>query len=422
MTAYRAAWVCPIDQPPIRDGVVVVDAGRIVAVRGQGSGIGDQGSGTRDQGSGIRDLGNVVLMPGLVNAHIHLELSWLRGRVPPADKFTDWVKRLMATRGGVERADDPTVLESLRESIGELRASGTVAVGDISNSLASPAEMSAAGLDGVVFHELLGFKERDGGLLDRTRDARTAAGSRFRVSLAPHAPYSTSPELFRAIRAEVSASSCPIMSVHLGESPEESEFLADGTGPWRGMLEFLGAWRDDWTIPGCTPVEYLDRLGVIDERTLVVHGVQFDDEDLGRLARRGATLVTCPRSNQWVGVGLPPIERFYRSGVAIAVGTDSLASVDDLNLFNELKTMHEIAPAVPAAKLLESATLVGARALGLDAELGSLTAGKRAEILAIALPGPVEDIEEHLVSGIDPSRIQHLGTPGTLGTLGTSIP
>ena len=140
MTAYRAAWICPIDQPPIRDGVVVVDAGRSVAVRAQGSGIGDQGA-------GIRDLGNVVLMPGLVNAHIHLELSWLRGRVPPANKFTDWVKQLMATRGGVERADDPTVLESLRESIGELRASGTVAVGDISNSLASPAEMSAAGLD-----------------------------------------------------------------------------------------------------------------------------------------------------------------------------------------------------------------------------------------------------------------------------------
>ena len=122
--------------------------------------------------------------------------------------------------------------------------------------------------------------------------------------------------------------------------------------------------------------------------------------------------MTCPRSNQWVGVGVPPIERFYRSGVAVAVGTDSLASVEDLNLFSELKAMRRIAPAVPARKLLESATLVGARSLGLEADLGSLTPGKRAEILAIDLPGLVDDIEEHLVSGVAPSRIHHLGTRG----------
>ena len=101
MTAYRAAWICPIDQPPIRDGLVIVEAGRITGVRDQGSGIGDQGIG--DQG--IRDLGNVVLMPGLINAHIHLELSWLRGRVPPAGRFTDWVKQLVARRGGIERPE-----------------------------------------------------------------------------------------------------------------------------------------------------------------------------------------------------------------------------------------------------------------------------------------------------------------------------
>ena len=406
MTAYRAAWVCPIDRPPIRDGVVDIVGGRISAVR-------DQGSGIRDRT--VHDLGDVVLLPGLINAHVHLELSWLRGRVPPAAKFTDWVKQLVAARQGVERLDDPDVLEPLRAAILEVRASGTVAVGDISNSLASPGPMRAAGLDGVVFHELLGFSERDGALVERTRGARAAAAG-VRISLAPHAPYSTSPELFQAIRSEVSRSACGIMSVHLGESQEENELLAAGTGTWREMLQFIGVWRDDWTVPACGPVEYLDRLGVIDARTMVVHGVQFDDAALARLAAIGATLVTCPRSNQWVGVGVPPIERFYASGVRVAVGTDSLASVEDLNLFSELKTMRGIAPAVPAATLLASATLVGARALGLEHELGSLTPGKRAEILAIALPGPVDDIEEHLVSGVDPSRIQHLGTPGTLGT------
>jgi cytosine/adenosine deaminase-related metal-dependent hydrolase len=402
MTAYRAAWVCPIDQAPIRDGLVIVEADRIVAVARREAGVG-----SRELPA--RDLGDVVLMPGLINAHIHLELSWLRGRVPPAGKFTDWVRTMFAVRGRPDAALSAEQLALIRQAIIELQAAGTVAVGDISNSLAAVDPMREARLDGVVFHELLGFKERDGALVESTRGARTSATvPGARVSLAPHAPYSTSPELFQAIRAEVDASACPIMSVHLGESPEETELLATGTGPWRGMLEVIGVWRDDWRIPGCGPVEYLDRLGVIDARTLVVHGVQLDDAALTRLAAIGATLVTCPRSNQWVGVGLPPIQRFYDSGVAVAIGTDSLASVDDLNLFSELKTMRRTAPAVPARKLLESATLVGARALGLDRELGSLTPGKRAEILAIKLPGPVDDIEEHLVSGVDPARISHV--------------
>jgi cytosine/adenosine deaminase-related metal-dependent hydrolase len=401
MISYRAAWVCPIDHPPIRDGVVIVDAGRIVAV-----GSGESFDQLPDRtGVHLRYLRNVVLLPGLINAHVHLELSWLRGRVPPAEKFTDWVKQLVATRGLPGRADE-AVVEPLKAAIRELKASGTVAVGDISNSLASVGPMRDAGLDGVVFHELLGFKELDGALIEKTRDARAAAGGR--VSLAPHAPYSTSPELFQAIRAAVGGSDCPIMSVHLGESPEETEFLATGTGAWRGVLEFIGVWRDDWPVPACGPVEYLDRLGVIDAKTLVVHGVQFDDAALKRLRSIGATLVTCPRSNQWVGVGAPPIERFYQSGVAVAVGTDSLASVEDLNLFSELKAMRAIAPNVQARKFIESATLVGARALGLDGELGSLSPGKRAEILAITLPDSVDDIEEHLVSGIEPSRISYL--------------
>ena len=129
---------------------------------------------------------------------------------------------------------------------------------------------------------------------------------------------------------------------------------------------------------------------------------------LARLAEIGATLVTCPRSNHWVGVGYPPIERFYQSGVKVAVGTDSLASVEDLNLFSELKTMRWLAPNVPASKILESATLIGARALGLGDELGSLAPGKRAQMIAVDLPALVDDIEEFLLSGITPFQIQPL--------------
>jgi 5-methylthioadenosine/S-adenosylhomocysteine deaminase len=129
---------------------------------------------------------------------------------------------------------------------------------------------------------------------------------------------------------------------------------------------------------------------------------------LARLKEIGATLVTCPRSNHWVGVGYPPIDRFYASGVNAAVGTDSLASVEDLNLFSELKIMRTLAPTVPAATILESATLVGARALGLEKDLGSLTPGKRAEMIAVRLPDVVDNVEEFLLSGIQPSQIELL--------------
>jgi cytosine/adenosine deaminase-related metal-dependent hydrolase len=186
------------------------------------------------------------------------------------------------------------------------------------------------------------------------------------------------------------------------------EFLEKGTGPWRAMLELIGAWRDDWPVPGCDPVTYLDRHGILDAKTLVVHGVQFSDAALARVKEIGATLVTCPRSNQWVGAGNPPIDRFYKSGVAVAVGTDSLASVGDLNLFSEMKTMRSLAPDVPATKILESATLIGARALGLQRELGSLTPGKRAAMIAVQVPPGTTDVEEFLLSGITPDQIELL--------------
>lgn len=401
MTVYRAAWICPIVSPPIENGWVAIRAGRIEAI-----------GGPRDTPAEpiSRDLGSVAILPGLVNAHTHLELSWLRDRVPPAADFVSWIKQLMLLRGGrMERADDVKVLAAVRDAIAEARQAGTIAFGDISNSLASVRPLCDAGLDAVVFHELLGFQETDARLVERSRPQRAAASAagdgRVRVSIAPHAPYSVSPELFRAIRAEVSGGGVPICSVHLGESKSELELLRDGSGPWPGIMRLIGVFRADWRPPGTGPVEYLESLGVLDARTLAVHAVQIDDMGLRRLASLGSTVVTCPRSNQWVGVGVPPIARFYESGVAVAVGTDSLASVEDLNLFSELKTMRWLAPAVPAQTLLESATLTGARALGLDGHLGSIEPGKRGDLIAVDLPGDVTDVEEHLVSGVDPRRI-----------------
>ena len=164
---------------------------------------------------------------------------------------------------------------------------------------------------------------------------------------------------------------------------------------------------------------YLDDLGFLDARTLVVHGVQFDADDLARLSAIGATLVSCPRSNVYVGVGSPPLHTFYDSGVDVALGTDSLTSVADLDMFNELAEARRIAPHVPARRLLESATLIGARALGFDREFGSIEAGKRAALIAVRVPARVDDVEEYLVGGLESDGVEWLDVTTPNGQLPT---
>ena len=146
-----------------------------------------------------------------------------------------------------------------------------------------------------------------------------------------------------------------------------------------------------------------------------MHGVQLTDAELARLAASGAALVTCPRSNVWTGVGLPPIDRFIGSGVRLAVGTDSLASAPDLNLFAELALMRECAPAVSARRLIECATAQGAAALGYATEFGRIAPGARAALIAVQVPAGVDDVEEYLVGGIDAGQViwldDHAGEP-----------
>jgi cytosine/adenosine deaminase-related metal-dependent hydrolase len=199
--------------------------------------------------------------------------------------------------------------------------------------------------------------------------------------------------------------------VHLGESRAEVEFLARGTGPWRELLEDLAAWDQSWAVPKCDPVEYIDRMGFLDGRLLVVHGVQLTPRELTRIATKGATLVTCPRGNIRTGAGAPPIGSFYESGVRVAVGTDSLASVPDLNVFAELAEMRKLAPDVPARHLVESATAAGARALGFEHEFGTIDPGKRDNLLVVNIDAQVTDVEEYLVSGIDPAQLRWLQSP-----------
>src|SRR5262249_34688055 len=143
-------------------------------------------------------------------------------------------------------------------------------------------------------------------------------GGDLRLSLAPHAPYSVAPALFAAIRRDLDDHDATVSTVHLGESAEEVEFLLKGTGPWRGLLEQLSVWNPDWQAPRCSPVDYLADMGFLNGSVLAVHGVQFEGSDLDRLRTLGVTLVSCPRSNRYVGVGSPPLDAFYAMDVDVA--------------------------------------------------------------------------------------------------------
>ena len=399
---YRADWLLPITDEPIRDGWVSVTGQRITEV----------GRGSRPDAV---SLGRAVVLPSLVNAHTHLELSYLYGRVPPDSSFTNWIRSLMALRRQYPDPAAPEIRAAARRAIESARTTGTGLVGDISNTLVTVSLLREAGMPGQVFYELLGFSVADPQerLSTAVKAARAAEGPHaagVRVTVAAHAPYSVSPAMFRQIRQALDQRPAPltVSSVHLGESPAEIEFLKDGAGPLRALLEDLNVWSPEWKPPGTSPVAYLSELGFLDRSVMVVHGVQFDGEDLSRLSALGITVVSCPRSNIHVGVGAPPLEAFYAMDVDVAFGTDSLASVQDLNLFAELKAARELAPRVSARRLLESATLVGARALGFGDEFGSIEAGKRASLLAVRVPEGIGDVEEYLVGGVEPDAIEWL--------------
>jgi len=359
-----------------------------------------------DRAAETVDHGDAVILPGLVNAHTHLELSWMRNRVPPGDSMPAWAARLLALRRTI--SSEPA--EPIHDAVREMRAGGTSLVGDVTNTLAAYDVLADSALAGAVFRELLGFNMRDPAQAIATTQAQLDALppiERLRPSIVPHAPYSVSPELFRAIAR--AAGDKPV-SVHLAESPDELRFLQDGTGAWRELLGQLGVWNDAWRPPACGPVEYLEQLGLVTSHLLAVHCAHVEDDDVARLARAGSTIVACPRSNKWTGAGTPPIERFFASGARVAIGTDSLASVEDLNMFAEMAEVRRLAPAVPASRIIAAATVEGAAALGFAEGFGTIEPGKRADLIAVRVRPGLEDVEEYLVSGIEPDRIRWLDT------------
>jgi cytosine/adenosine deaminase-related metal-dependent hydrolase len=401
-----APWVLPITQPPIRDGAVVVDdAGIIVAV-------GRRADVAREYSDASDERADGVLMPALVNAHCHLELSALAGAVRGSEGLIPWAMQVVP----LARALAPArVTAAATTAAAGMRAAGTAAVGDVGNSLAAVPAIAAAGLRGVFFHELVGSREaRDGGALAdaaRELDAFLAAPApgpagpaawaddggamptptptpSWPTGLAyvpaPHAPYSVPRELFRKIFHIAGRTGIPT-TVHVAEDRDEILLLRDGSGGWPAVLARMGV--DPATrTPGQTPVAYLASLGAFDAPAppLLVHMVHGCADDRRRAREAGATAVLCPRSNLYITGELPDVAALRADGVTLALGTDSLASTPDLSLWGEIATLAERFADVPAAEWLDAATRAGAEAMHLG-PLGSLTPGKRPGLIEVAV-------------------------------------
>jgi cytosine/adenosine deaminase-related metal-dependent hydrolase len=381
-----ASWVVPVDRAPLRDGRVAVEGGRVAWV-------GPAGDPALPEGP-VRHMGPGVLLPGLVNAHCHLELSHLAGQVPLDDGFASWVEGVVETRA--QRGEIPA-RDRAAGAIRLLEERGTVAVGDVSNTLVHLGLLATAHLRPVVFLELLAWDparaEATMAWAEEQLAAARAQAPGLDVRVAAHAPHSVSAALLRRLveRGGVGA-------IHLAESSEESRFLAQGDGLWAGFLERRGFGHVAFEPPGKSPVAYADELGLLQPSLVAAHGVQVDTEDRACLARRGVSVALCPRSNRNLGVGTADVPALVASGVRLCLGSDSLASVETLDVLDDAVLLARQFPDLDPAAIVRMATAGGAEALGLE-DLGTLAPGKRAALAFAPADFTPADPYAYLLSG-----------------------
>ncbi len=363
--------------PVLENGALVVRDDRIAAV-GRFNDI------RREWPGPVEDLGDVALAPGVINAHCHLELVHGKGRTREGQGFMSWVASLLPLLA--EMPEQEAVVRAAQE----MRAKGTVHVCDIATrqpEMAAEA-MDAAGLSYHLFRECIGFSSP---CIPEASELISSATEMSRMALAGHALYSTSPETLRVAKGWDAAHDLPF-SIHLAEHQGEVEMLSFGTGVWATFL------RDklvpkDYQPPGVSPVAYADALGLLDHRTLAVHCVHLTDEDIDILARRESGVCLCPRSNEYIGVGRAPLEKLMASGATLCLGTDSLASNWDLDVWNEVRFLLENARArITLPEILAWLTANPAKVLGLENDLGALAPGRLARWSIVP-----EDMEERIM-------------------------
>jgi cytosine/adenosine deaminase-related metal-dependent hydrolase len=377
LRALKARYVFPVAAPPIEDGAVIIDGERIFAVGPAGVVL----TPTLE----VENLGNAAIVPGFVNAHTHLEFSDLAAPLgEPGMAFPQWIRAVVARRQATapelgEQRKSEAVAGGLRESL----SAGTTLLGEIATPPLHWDHYRDSPLGGVAFLESLGFSdERVAAAL--TRSIELIGGHRrisaWQRGLSPHAPYSTHWQI-------VAAAGGPWLSaMHLAESREELQLLQSHSGPFRELLDDLGIWRNDALPSGPGVMWYLQQLAR-SPHALVVHGNYLGDEEIQYIAQHNESMsvVYCPRTHAYFKHDAYPLAKLLGAGVNVALGTDSRASNPDLSLLAEMRHVarhHD----VPLDEVLQMGTLRGARALGFEHQVGSLSPRKRADLAVVALP------------------------------------
>lgn len=385
MKLLLADHILPISSDPIIGGAVVIDGERIVEV---GSA---EDLTAKYTDAEITNFGTAAILPGFVNCHSHLEITSMRGALDEVEHdFRSWLLRLNSIRAEMSDTDiEASALLGAREGA----QSGVTCFGDIGRmGHAGLNALKETGLRGIVYQET-----------EFSPDNRTAAqdfqalGAKFeklkdeesdlvRVGLSPHSPYTVSSQLFEMI-AQYSIINRIPLTIHAAESDQELELLTRGTGFFTEVYEKFDV---EWYSPHSSPIEYLERLGVLSAQPLLAHCVKVSDDDIRRIANYGAVIAHCPKSNAKFGHGYAPFERFRDAGIAVGLGSDSVASNNVCDLFEEARFAAFAARNregsdrfISAREVLEAATLGGAKALGLDHLIGTLEPGKQSDIAVV---------------------------------------
>ena len=395
MRARRLAapWVIPVLAPPIRDGAMLFDdLGRITVL----------GRDAVDEvpappGVHAEYFPNAVLLPGLVNAHTHLELTGL-GPLPDEPDFPSWIRKLRALKS--ERTEEQFRAAAER-GVRDCWAAGVTTIADTGDTGAVARALHRLGGRGLVFQEVFGphpdqcEESLDGLKAAIARLKQYASPNGVRLGVSPHAPYTVSGPLYREVAKWAREEEMPI-ALHLAESRDESLLLADVTGG------FADAWTQrDIPAPGplgMSPVSWVDCHMGLDFDTLCIHAVRVDAADIALMAARKVTVAHCPLSNRAHAHGDAPLAAMLAAGIEVGVGTDSVLSVGTLDLIAEARTARRIA-GVSAARALELITHEAAVAIGYDDVAGSLRAGGLADVAAISLSGEMDDPIEDILTG-----------------------
>lgn len=389
MEIFAASRVVPVAAPPIDGGALAVEDGRVVAV-GPAADI------RRRFDAPCVDYPGSIIVPGLVNAHSHLELthfpSWLlrKGVGYSPRTYADWIVQVIKIR----RALDPGEIDqSIREGLRISLQSGTTFLGEIVTARESLARYGESPLGGVLFLELIG--QEPGAFRALLAETAARAGEisgTYTAGISPHSPYTLSAEA-----ASLCASSPLRKAIHIAESPAESEFLFSSTGPLADILYPFVHW-DRYLPPPrrVSPVAWLDSLGLLDDNTSAVHCVQVTPNDVAILADRGTGVILCPRSNDRLNVGVAPLQLFRKHGLRIALGTDSLASNDSLSLFEEMRFLLDLHPDLRPEEAFRFATEGGADLLG-SPDRGRLAPGSAADFLVLRSDSFSGDIFENII-------------------------